>query len=180
MYVAAAFEEVPRASAQVLRSSSFAVRAATGSYAKLAAHPCFSSETIRVVPGGQASMLPLPDLLDATFEVAAQSDRVGIRLLGAPMPHSLELTSEPAGFGAVQITRDGSPIILGPEGPTIGGYPKIAHVISADLDRLGQLRPGDDVRFAVVTIEEARRLRHVRERALERELSELSIALQLG
>ena len=51
----------------------------------------------------------------------------------------------------MQITNDGKPIILGVDGQTIGGYPKVAHVISADLDMLGQLRPGDEVRFEKVT-----------------------------
>jgi allophanate hydrolase subunit 2 len=63
--------------------------------------------------------------------------------------------SEPVAPGAVQVTHDGLPVVLGVDGQTIGGYPKVAHVIRADLDRLAQLRPGDVVRFREVTPEEA-------------------------
>src|SRR5438128_12456511 len=84
---------------------------------------------------------------------------MGLRLSGVPlaMP-SRELVSEPVCPGAVQVTRDGQCIILGVDGQTIGGYPKIAQVISADLDKLGQLRPGEHLRFLRVSLEEAERL----------------------
>jgi allophanate hydrolase subunit 2 len=49
--------------------------------------------------------------------------------------------------GAVQITRDGLPVLIGPDGPTIGGYPKPACVIEADWNRMAQLVPGDTVAF---------------------------------
>ena len=55
----------------------------------------------------------------------------------------------------MQVTNDGLPVVLGVDGQTIGGYPKVAHVIRADLDRLAQLRPGESVRFVRVTPEEA-------------------------
>ena len=82
------------------------------------------------------------------YIVRHDSDRVGIRLEGPRMAHDLELPSEPATPGVVQITPNGLPIILGPDGPTIGGYPRAAVVISADLSALAQLRPGAEVRFA--------------------------------
>ena len=65
------------------------------------------------------------------------------------------MVSEPVCPGAVQVTRDGQCIILGVDGQTIGGYPKIAHVISADLDKIGQLRPTQRLRFVPVSLEEA-------------------------
>ncbi len=58
--------------------------------------------------------------------------------------------------GAVQITGEGQPIVMLPSRATIGGYPKIATVMSADLDRLGQLRPGDPVRFDEVSMSNER------------------------
>jgi allophanate hydrolase subunit 2 len=58
--------------------------------------------------------------------------------------------SEPVAPGTVQLPPDGQPIVLLGEAQTIGGYPRIAHVIRADLPRLAQLRPGDAVRFAAV------------------------------
>jgi allophanate hydrolase subunit 2 len=72
--------------------------------------------------------------------------------------HEIELPSEPSTPGTIQVTPGGDPIILGPDGPTIGGYPKIGFVVQADLGRGGQLRPGDPVRLEEVTLAEARGL----------------------
>jgi antagonist of KipI len=81
---------------------------------------------------------------------------MGIRLEGPPIPvPEGEMISEPVCPGSIQVTRDGQCIILGVDGQTIGGYPKIAQVISADRDLLGQLRPGDRVRFNEIGLEEA-------------------------
>jgi antagonist of KipI len=55
----------------------------------------------------------------------------------------------------VQVTRDGQCIVLGVDGQTIGGYPKIAQVIAADLDKLARLRPGAPVSFEPVSLAEA-------------------------
>ena len=68
-----------------------------------------------------------------------------------------ELLSEPVCPGSVQVTHDGRCIILGVDGQTIGGYPKLAQVISADLDKVGQLRPGDEISFVRVELAEAER-----------------------
>lgn len=85
------------------------------------------------------------------YEVTSASNRMGLRLKGQPLARKPgELASEAVAPGAIQITNDGLPVVLGVDGQTIGGYPKIAHVIRADLDRLAQLRPGDRVRFVRV------------------------------
>ncbi len=68
-----------------------------------------------------------------------------------------ERLSTPVCPGAVQVAG-GQLIVLGVACGTMGGYPHVAHVISADLDRLGQLKAGDVIEFECVTIEEARRL----------------------
>ncbi len=114
---------------------------------------------LRVLPGGQAGWSDLGAFLGASFTVTPASNRMGLRLEGPPLPvPQREMTSEPVCPGAVQVTRNGQCIVLGVDGQTIGGYPKIAHVIGADLDRLGQLRPGDRLRFEQVTIEKAQAL----------------------
>ncbi len=84
---------------------------------------------------------------------------MGLRLEGKPIDREAEVdrASAPVAPGAVQITG-GQPIVLGVAGGTMGGYLHIAHVISADLDRLGQLRPGELVTFRRVEIEDARRI----------------------
>ncbi len=112
---------------------------------------------IRVVAGPQAEMFDLT-ILDRSFSVSMASDRVGLRLAPPTDPHQIELVSEPMCVGAVQVTNDGTLIVIGPDGPTIGGYPKIAVAASCDLARLGQLRAADPLRFELVTVDEARRL----------------------
>ena len=116
--------------------------------------------TLRVLAGAQADWFE-PGALEAwRFTVAAASNRMGVRLLGEPLPRVAgrrlaELASEPVAAGAVQVANDGLPIVLGVDGQTIGGYPRPAHAVRADLDRLAQLRPGDAVRFRAVTVPEA-------------------------
>jgi antagonist of KipI len=77
-----------------------------------------------------------------------------------------ELLTEGIALGAVQVPPDGQPIILFVDQQTTGGYPKIANVIAADLPRIGQLRPRDEVRFQPVKIPEAIELLRQQERAL--------------
>lgn len=112
---------------------------------------------LRVVKGPQASLLLFETLLGTEFTVSRYLDRIGVRLEPQPdLRHGIELPSEPATVGAIQITPDGSPIILGPDGPTIGGYPKIGVVIRDDMSLVAQLKPQDRVRFEVVSVEAAR------------------------
>ncbi len=114
------------------------------------------STVLRVLPGSQRSWFPDSPFLDRTYSVSTASNRMGLRLLGDLLIRPpRELASEPVAPGAVQITNDGLPVILGVDGQTIGGYPKIAYVIRADLDTLGQLRPGSTVRFIESTVAEA-------------------------
>jgi antagonist of KipI len=112
--------------------------------------------TLRVLPGPQADWFRTEEFYPQEFRVTELSNRMGLRLQGQPLTRpGRELLSEPVSPGAVQVTRDGQTIVLGVDGQTIGGYPKIAQVISADLDKLGQLRPGDGVCFRPVSLEEA-------------------------
>jgi antagonist of KipI len=129
---------------------------------------------IGVMPGLQATWFDDAEFHGQEFRVTPASNRMGIRLSGRPltMP-GREMLSEPVCPGSVQVTRDGQCIVLGVDGQTIGGYPKIAQVIQADLDALGQLRPGQGVRFVKVPMEEAIR----RDRAARSELHEWSVRL---
>ncbi|MEO5753449.1 MAG: hypothetical protein ABIR38_01950, partial [Chthoniobacterales bacterium] len=91
------------------------------------------------------------------FTVSVQSDRMGARLVGAELQRRSrrELLSEAVAPGTVQVARDGQPILLLGDCQTIGGYPKIAHVITVDLGLAAQLRPNDTVRFKEITRAEA-------------------------
>jgi 5-oxoprolinase (ATP-hydrolysing) subunit C len=106
---------------------------------------------LRVLPGPQRDWFPDDGFFTRTWTVGEASNRMGVRLVGEPIPKRPgELVSEPVAVGAVQVTHDGRPIVLGVDGQTIGGYPKVAHVVRADLDRVGQLRPGEAVRFELI------------------------------
>lgn len=87
------------------------------------------------------------------WRVSALTDRVGTRLDGPALERERngELLSEPVIRGSIQVTGDGSPIVLGPDHPVTGGYPVIAVVVDADLDRFAQMRPGDAIWFERVT-----------------------------
>lgn len=100
---------------------------------------------LEVLPGPQADLLPV--LLAGTWEASKIMDRTGIRLGGAPIPipDLGSLTSEPQVVGTIQLTSGGTPIIIGPDGPTIGGYAKPAILVSRSRNRMGQLKPGDVV-----------------------------------
>ena len=124
-------------------------------FVRLEDHPVTATAVLRVLNGAQADWFQQEDFLAAEYTVAPASNRMGLRLSGPPLPPPREMVSEPVCPGTVQVTRDGQCIILGVDGQTIGGYPKIAHVIGADLDALGQLRPGDRVAFRRTTLAEA-------------------------
>jgi UPF0271 protein len=109
------------------------------------------------------------------FRVSIKSNRVGVRLEGDKFQTGEERLSEPSCPGAVQVTNDGALVIHGPDGPTIGGYRKLGVVCSADLDRVGQLRPGDQVNLQTVTQEEAIAAWTEREKELEAKLNELRL-----
>lgn len=85
----------------------------------------------------------------APWSVSPRSDRIGVRLEGPALARQVEdeLPSEPCVRGSVQVTADGAPVVLGPDHPVTGGYPVIAVVLDAHVDRLAQARPGDVVRF---------------------------------
>jgi antagonist of KipI len=118
---------------------------------------------LRVTLGPQASWFSESSLrafYAGRYRIGEQSNRMGLRLEGAAVSQSgaREMITEGVSLGAVQVPAGGSPIILFVEQQTTGGYPKIANVISADLHRIGQLRPRDEIRFEQVTFDAARSL----------------------
>jgi len=117
---------------------------------------------LRVLPG------PQDDFFDdeawalfagSDWRVTREADRMGLRLQGPVLRHragcGADIVSEGVVPGAVQVPGAGQPIVLGVDAQTIGGYAKIAAVISADLPRLAHARPGSVLRFRAVTREEA-------------------------
>jgi antagonist of KipI len=106
---------------------------------------------LRVLPGRDA-LAPTQALVATPWRVTAQSNRQGLRLQGDALTLAApgERLSEPVAPGTVQLPPDGQPIVLLGEAQTIGGYPRIAHVIAADLPRLAQRRPGETLQFTTV------------------------------
>jgi antagonist of KipI len=120
-------------------------------------------KVLRVTPGPQVdwfSESTQDSFYASTYRVGEQSNRMGLRLEGPAVFQrgSSEMITEGVSLGAIQVPTAGSPIILFVEQQTTGGYPKIANVISADLHRVGQLRPRDEIRFERVTFGTARSL----------------------
>ena len=99
-------------------------------------------------------------LLNSDYQVTPQMDRMGVRLEGLPLvhftPEAADIVSDGVTPGVIQVPGNGQPIILLADCQTVGGYPKIATVISADLPRLAQLKPGQTLRFSAVDAAQAR------------------------
>jgi biotin-dependent carboxylase-like uncharacterized protein len=112
----------------------------------------------------------LDTLAREPWEVAGASDRVGVRLTSGPTmrPPTPGIASRGTVTGAVQVPADGCPVVLLNDHATVGGYPVVATVVSADLGVLGRCRPGDAVRFEPVDPGAARDARAAAERALDR------------
>ena len=124
--------------------------------------PAYSDTwALRVIWGPQDDDFSQPArdiFVNSTYAVSAESDRTGIRLDGPVIDKKDDIPgsiiSEGVISGSIQIPGDGKPIII--LGETVsGGYRKIATIITADLHLLGQIKPGDEIQFKAVTIEEA-------------------------
>ena len=113
---------------------------------------------------------------EATWRVTPDSNRMGFRLQGPALAReeALEILSEPACLGTVQVPANGLPIALMADHQTTGGYPKIAEIAAADVPRLAQLAPGGTVQFARCTLEQAGELRLVLRQRMEAALRSLA------
>ena len=94
------------------------------------------------------------------FKVSKLSDRMGMRLEGPKIENVVDTNIKSEGLikGVIQVPADGNPIIMLSDHGTIGGYPKIGVVISADYDKLVQLPPGSKIRFKEVNLSSAENL----------------------
>jgi len=128
--------------------------------------------SLRVTPGPQHHVFGedgIKKLCSQAYLVSEDSNRVGLRLQGRAIEASREqrMLTEGAALGAIQVPPGGQPIILFVEHQTTGGYPKVANVISADLPSVGQLRPRDEIRFELVTMQQATELLKEQEQTLK-------------
>ena len=119
-----------------------------------------TTDTIRIVIGPQDQHFD-PQSVDIfckkLFKLTDAFDRMGVQLQGPELilKNALSIPSEPIVRGSIQVSGDGIPTVLLADHQTTGGYPKIATVLSADVDRLAQMRAHDVVRFKAVSAEDA-------------------------
>jgi antagonist of KipI len=146
------------------------------------ASPAEHEPILRVVRGAnwdRFNDVTIQRFTSEAFIVSPDSDRMGARLDGPELKRiedvavlaaasSSDLISEAVAPGTIQVPPSGKPIVLLGDCQTIGGYPKIAHVITVDLPVAAQLRAGDKVRFQEISLVDAHRLLFERERELER------------
>ncbi len=124
---------------------------------------------LRYLPGSERTN-PADALAERVWRVAPRSDRQGLRLAGdaLALAGSPPAWSEAVSPGTIQLPPDGQPIVLGADAQTIGGYPRIGHVIAADGSRMAQLRPGEEVWFLPIDGDGAARALRARQAALAR------------
>lgn len=145
--------------------------------------PIYSANpTLRVILGSEFDWLSprsREGLFSAEFEVMPQSDRMGYRLAGPPLSLNppRELISQAVCPGTIQVPADGQPILLMADCATTGGYPKAAHVASVDLPLAAQVRPGDKLHFACISLAEAEALYRQREETIA--ILKMAIELKL-
>ena len=125
---------------------------------------------LRMIMGAHVPLFSeeaLANLFSEPFRVSPDSDRMGYRLRGPRLALSepVQLLSEAATFGSVQVPADGQPIILMADRQTTGGYAKIGHIASVDLPLVAQSVPGDSLRFSEIPLARAQQLDMLRETA---------------
>jgi biotin-dependent carboxylase-like uncharacterized protein len=122
-----------------------------------------SAVEVRVIPGPQEEYFTaagIETFFSASYEISPDSDRMGLRLDGPEIgsENGTDIVSDGIVFGSIQVTSGGKPIILMADHQTAGGYAKIGTVLSLDLPKLAQARPGDTVRFVRISAEDAQAL----------------------
>lgn len=129
-----------------------------------------SRQVIRVLKGAEWDRVINrdSDFEEIEWHIAPNSNRMGIRLMGATLKtEQLEMTSVPTFPGIIQLTNEGLPIVLINDAQTTGGYPRIGQVIKADLPRVSRLILGGTIKFKFVDISEARHILNKKEAFLQ-------------
>lgn len=128
------------------------IRSGTATGIAFPCEPFLDTDTIAILPGPDLDAFgadAIPLLTSAPYRILPSSNRVGTRLDGPALPRNpaYRERSRPMVQGALEVPRDGQPIVLGPDHPTTGGYPILAVVTTADLGRFHAIRLGGSVRF---------------------------------
>ncbi|MBU1012151.1 MAG: biotin-dependent carboxyltransferase family protein [Bacteroidetes bacterium] len=120
-------------------------------------------QTIRVLKGTEFYRFENEawnTFLNSEYTISNQNDRMGYRLSGPPIKHKngADIISSGIVNGSIQVPGHGEPIIMMADHQTVGGYTKIANVVSVDLPIMGQMKAGDKIKFKEITLEEAQDL----------------------
>lgn len=141
----------------------------------LSRHPFLPADrkTIRVVPANELSWFQagsIIDFLSTPFTLSGRSNRMGYHLEGPTINRLVngELLSTAVTPGTIQVTGNGSPVLLMADCQTTGGYPRIAQVAAVDMPLCAQLKPGDRIYFEEISREDAEMLYIGRERDLQK------------
>ena len=156
-----------------LRLSGQAALSASSWFVRPLDLPTSPTVTLRVLRGTHFECLTeisQTAFRSSAFLVTSQSDRMGYRLLGDSLNFEVqnELLSDGIAVGTVQLPPDGNPILLMADCAPTGGYPRIAHVISADLPVAAQLRPGQKIVFCETDLESAQKFARQQREMFER------------
>ncbi len=125
--------------------------------------PIKTHQHIRFIAGSEISRFSFEGIktfLNSDYTISPKSDRMGYRLSGAKIEHKdgADIISSGISNGAIQVPADGEPIIMLADHQTVGGYTKIANVITVDLPLLGQMKAGDTIHFSEIRLNEAQAL----------------------
>ena len=116
---------------------------------------------IRVILGPQDKYFTekgIDTFLSCEYTVSDKSDRMGYRFEGEEIENNgTDIISDGIAEGSIQVSSNGQPIIMMADRQTTGGYAKIATVISVDIPKLAQKKPGEKVKFTAVTLKEAQK-----------------------
>jgi biotin-dependent carboxylase-like uncharacterized protein len=127
--------------------------------------PNYGNKEIPVILGYQYqsfSSLDRANFFSSDYTVSSNSDRMGYRLEGQEVHSDLKgIISEGIAYGAIQVPKDGQPIVLLQDRQTIGGYPKMGCVTRVGGGILAQQKPGDIIQFTPITVDQAERERHL-------------------
>lgn len=139
-----------------------------------------SAVSIRILPGPQWAEFSHEDqeqLTTALFQITNNSDRMGYRLQGPQLASNQQsMLSAATVRGGIQVPSNGQPIVLMADRQTTGGYPLIAIVITADLSKLVQCRPGQQVRFSLVNLAQATKLLRNQQAQLDHLANQIRVA----
>jgi antagonist of KipI len=142
--------------------------------------PDYSDDFVRMIRGAEWEWFTddaKKIFFGSGFTLSVQSNRMGFRMLGKPLTvkNTTELASTAVCKGTMQVTPDGSLILLMSDCQTTGGYPRIAQVAAVDLPICAQLRPNDTVAFTEVSMAEAEQLLLDREHELQQVQQNISL-----